>query len=70
MGNAIVDGGLGGVERGEGVAYKRLMTRVGQEAGFGVGAGVSGYMAEDGGAEFGDAFAGEGGSADCGFHTG
>ena len=64
MRDAVVDGGLGGVERGERIANQGLMARVGQESGFGAGTRVSGDVAENGGAQFGDAFAGEGGGAD------
>jgi hypothetical protein len=56
--NAVVDGGLGGVEGGQGITHQGLMTRIRQESGFGGGPGVSGYVAEDGSAKLGDACTG------------
>jgi hypothetical protein len=65
VGDAVVDGGLGGFEGSKRVTYKRLVAGVGEESGFGGGGGVSGDVAENGGAEFGDAGAGEGGGGNC-----
>ena len=64
MRDFIADGGGCGVEGSDGVGYQFLMADAGEESGFWLG-GVSGDVTEDGFAEGGDAFAGQGGGGDA-----